>query len=133
MTARTQPPLVPRPLARRAFLSAAAVADGALAVACADRAMGGPVLSAPRPPRLRVRQRGVGPGQILRVTLMEDDGTSWSAAVAVDSTWREQSLPLAAPLRSDVASCFQRGSRASGPTTGWDRRLVGAAPKAAAA
>ncbi len=58
--------------------------------------MGGRVLSAARTPRLRVRQRGVGPGQILRVTLMEDDGTSWSAAVAVDSTWREQSLPLAA-------------------------------------
>jgi hypothetical protein len=44
------------------------------------------VLSAARTPRLRVRQRGVGPGQILRVTLMEDDATSWSAAVAVDST-----------------------------------------------
>ncbi len=27
---------------------------------------------------------------------MEDDGTSWSAAVPVDSTWREASLPLAA-------------------------------------
>ena len=27
---------------------------------------------------------------------MEDDGTSWSAAVTVDGTWDEQSLPLAA-------------------------------------
>jgi hypothetical protein len=27
---------------------------------------------------------------------MEDDGTSWSAAVAVDGTWREQVIPLAA-------------------------------------
>jgi hypothetical protein len=27
---------------------------------------------------------------------MEDDGTSWSAAVPVDSTWSEQSVPLAA-------------------------------------
>src|SRR5260370_26320238 len=61
-----------------------------LAVACADRAVGAPVLSAARTPRLRVRQRGVGPGQILRVTLTEDDGTSWSAAVAVHTTWREQ-------------------------------------------
>jgi hypothetical protein len=26
---------------------------------------------------------------------MEDDGTSWSAAVPVDSTWSEPSLPLA--------------------------------------
>jgi len=27
---------------------------------------------------------------------MEDDGTSWSAAVAVDSTWSEQAIPIAA-------------------------------------
>jgi hypothetical protein len=27
---------------------------------------------------------------------MEDDGTSWSAAVPVDSTWSEPSLPLSA-------------------------------------
>jgi hypothetical protein len=45
---------------------------------------------------LRVRLRGLGPRQILHVTLMEDDGTSWGAAVPVDSTWSEQSLPLAA-------------------------------------
>jgi hypothetical protein len=32
----------------------------------------------------------------LHVTLVEDDGTSWSAAVPVDSTWQEPSLPLAA-------------------------------------
>jgi hypothetical protein len=44
---------------------------------------------------LHVRLRGLGPHQILHVTLMEDDGTSWSAAVPVDSTWGEQSLPLA--------------------------------------
>jgi hypothetical protein len=45
---------------------------------------------------LRVRLRGVGPRQILHVTLMEDDGTSWSAQVSVDSTWSERSLPLTA-------------------------------------
>jgi hypothetical protein len=45
---------------------------------------------------LQVRLRGLGPRQVLNVTLMEDDGTSWSAAVPVDSTWSEQSLPLAA-------------------------------------
>jgi hypothetical protein len=45
---------------------------------------------------LHVRLRGVGPRQTLHVTLMEDDGTSWTAAVAVDSTWSERSLPLAA-------------------------------------
>ena len=45
---------------------------------------------------LHLRLRGIGPRQILHVTLMEDDGTSWSAAVPVDSTWSERSLPLAA-------------------------------------
>jgi hypothetical protein len=43
-----------------------------------------------------VRLRGLGPRQVLHVTLMEDDGTSWSAAVPVDSTWNERDLPLAA-------------------------------------
>jgi hypothetical protein len=43
-----------------------------------------------------VRLRGVGPHQLLHVTLMEDDGTSWSAAVPADTTWSERSLPLAA-------------------------------------
>ncbi|HEY6208995.1 MAG TPA: hypothetical protein VIW28_08050 [Gemmatimonadales bacterium] len=45
---------------------------------------------------LQVRLRGLGPRQTLHVTLMEDDGTSWTAALPVDSTWREQALPLAA-------------------------------------
>ncbi len=44
---------------------------------------------------VRLRLRGLGPRQVLHVTLMEDDGTSWSAAVPVDSTWSEPSLPLA--------------------------------------
>jgi hypothetical protein len=44
---------------------------------------------------LWVRLRGLGARQILHVTLMEDDGTSWSAAVPVDSTWSERALPLA--------------------------------------
>jgi len=44
---------------------------------------------------LHLRLRGLGPRQILHVTLMEDDGTSWSAAVPVDSTWSERSLPIA--------------------------------------
>jgi hypothetical protein len=43
---------------------------------------------------LEVRVRGLGPRQRLHITLMEDDGTSWSAAVTVDSGWSEQSLPL---------------------------------------
>ncbi|HEV8150750.1 MAG TPA: hypothetical protein VGP61_11245 [Gemmatimonadales bacterium] len=45
---------------------------------------------------LRLRLRGLGQRQILHVTLMEDDGTSWSASVAVDRTWSERALPLSA-------------------------------------
>jgi len=45
---------------------------------------------------LHVRVRGLGARQILHVTLMEDDATSWSAAVPVDSSWSERALPLAA-------------------------------------
>ena len=41
-----------------------------------------------------MRLRGLGPRQVLHLTLVEDDGTSWSAAVPVDSTWAERSLPL---------------------------------------
>jgi hypothetical protein len=43
---------------------------------------------------VRLRLRGLGPRQRLHVTLMEDDGTSWSAALSVDSSWAEPSLPL---------------------------------------
>ena len=43
---------------------------------------------------LHVRLRGLGARQILHVTLMEDDGTSWSAAVPVDSSWSERAVPL---------------------------------------
>jgi hypothetical protein len=45
---------------------------------------------------LHLRLRGLGPRQVLNVTLMEDDGTSWSAAVPVDSSWSEQTVPLPA-------------------------------------
>jgi len=45
--------------------------------------------------QLVVRLRGLGSRQTLRVALMEDDGTTWSTTVTVDSIWREQSLPLA--------------------------------------
>jgi hypothetical protein len=31
---------------------------------------------------------------VLHVTLMEDDGTSWSSALIVDSAWSERTLPL---------------------------------------
>jgi hypothetical protein len=45
---------------------------------------------------VRVRVRGLGAHQILHLTLMEDDGTCWSAAIPVDSSWSEPSLSLAA-------------------------------------
>lgn len=45
---------------------------------------------------VRLRLRGLGPQPRLHVTLMEDDGTSWSRAVPVDTSWTELSLPLAA-------------------------------------
>jgi hypothetical protein len=44
---------------------------------------------------VHIRLRGLGAHQVLTVTLMEDDGTSWSAPVTVDSTWSEVSIPLA--------------------------------------
>jgi hypothetical protein len=43
---------------------------------------------------LHLRLRGLGPRQILHVTLIEDDGTSWVTALPVDSAWSEHSLPL---------------------------------------
>ena len=45
---------------------------------------------------VRLRLRGLGARQVLHVSLMEDDGTTWSAAVSVDSTWTEQTVPLTA-------------------------------------
>ncbi len=44
---------------------------------------------------LSLRVRGLGGRQTLHVTLMEADGTSWTAAVPLDSTWRDTSVPLA--------------------------------------
>jgi hypothetical protein len=43
---------------------------------------------------LRVRVRGLSSQQTVHVTLMEDDGTSWTAPLHVDSTWQEQTVPL---------------------------------------
>ena len=44
--------------------------------------------------RLRLRALEGGGKQTLHVTLMEDDGTSWTAPLVVDSTWSEQTLAL---------------------------------------
>ena len=43
---------------------------------------------------LHVRLRGLSNQQVVHLTLMEDDGTSWIAALNVDSTWQEQTIPL---------------------------------------
>ena len=43
---------------------------------------------------LQLRLRGLGASQVLHVTLMEDDGTSWTTALTVDSSWSERSVPL---------------------------------------
>jgi hypothetical protein len=49
-----------------------------------------------------VRLRGLGARQTLHVTLVEDDGTSWSVAVPADSTWSERTIRLTdfAPARA---------------------------------
>ena len=44
---------------------------------------------------LRIGLRGLGARQVLHVTLVEEDGTSWSAPLVVDSTWKERFIPLA--------------------------------------
>jgi hypothetical protein len=44
---------------------------------------------------VRLRLRGLGPRQVLHVTLMEDDGTSWRSALTVAHAWSEVTLPLA--------------------------------------
>jgi hypothetical protein len=41
-----------------------------------------------------LRLRGLGARQTLYLTLMEDDGTSWTAPVTVDSTWSETMVSL---------------------------------------
>ena len=43
---------------------------------------------------VRIRVRAIGPHEVLHVTLMEDDGTSWTAPVTVDSAWADQVIRL---------------------------------------
>lgn len=54
------------------------------------------------PDRLTLRARGLRPGQVLHVTLVEHDGTSWGAPVTLDSVWAEHVIPLTTltPVRS---------------------------------
>ena len=39
--------------------------------------------------------RGLGARQVLHVTLVERDGTSWTAPLVVDSSWSQRTIPLA--------------------------------------
>jgi hypothetical protein len=41
-----------------------------------------------------VRLRGLGPAQVLHLTLVESDGTAWSAPVTIDSGWSDRRIPL---------------------------------------
>lgn len=43
---------------------------------------------------LKLRLRGTGPQQTLYVTLVERDGTSWSAPIVLDPNWTERSVDL---------------------------------------
>jgi hypothetical protein len=54
------------------------------------------------PHSMKIRLRGTGPRQTVHVTLVERDGTSWSAPVSVDSTWTERTIPISTfrPARS---------------------------------
>lgn len=49
-----------------------------------------------------VRLRATTPGDLVHLTLVEGDGTSWSATVRGDTAWSERRIPLArfAPARS---------------------------------
>ena len=44
---------------------------------------------------VRIKLRGLSAQQTLHVTLMEDDGTSWTTLVTLDTTWQERMIPLA--------------------------------------
>ena len=51
---------------------------------------------------LRVRLRGVNGGDVVHLTLVERDGTSWGTELRADTAWREVTVPLAdlRPTRS---------------------------------
>jgi hypothetical protein len=71
---------------------------------------------------LRIRLRGVGLRQILHLTLMEADGTSWTTPIEIDSSWAERTIPLTA-LRAGRGVLLPQGfpgqwSYWVGPATG---------------
>jgi predicted alpha/beta superfamily hydrolase len=77
-----------------------ALVDYTTSLAVADRIAGrAGALAGAR--RLTIRARGLAAGQVLHVTLVERDGTSWGAAVPLDAAWADRSVPLSAlkPVR----------------------------------
>ena len=57
---------------------------------------------------LHLRLRGLGARQQLHLTLVEHDGTSWSTAIAVDSTWQDCAIPLTG-LRAERSVLLPQG------------------------
>jgi hypothetical protein len=51
---------------------------------------------------VQVRLRAAAPGDIVHLTLVERDGSSWSAEVRADTAWSERTIPIAGfkPARS---------------------------------
>jgi hypothetical protein len=43
---------------------------------------------------VHVRARALGPGQVAHITLMEDDGTSWTHALRLDTAWVDRAVPV---------------------------------------
>jgi hypothetical protein len=90
-------PVTARPLFRLrlpAGEGGSTLADYTASLVVLDRIRSrGPAITEARAVRLRLR--GLGPRQVLHLTLMEDDGTSWTRAVPMDSSWSEITVPLA--------------------------------------
>lgn len=53
---------------------------------------------------VRLTLRGIGPRQVLHVTLVERDGTGWSAPVEVGPEWQERVVPVARFRRGRAAN-----------------------------
>ncbi|GAC1654653.1 MAG: hypothetical protein NVS4B3_18840 [Gemmatimonadaceae bacterium] len=91
-------------------------------------------ISLPSAKSLTVRARGLGPQQVLHITLVEQDGTSWSVPITLDSVWGERSIRLAQlkPARSVAAPPGFPGNAGYWITPASGRGGPGDAPRLAA-
>jgi hypothetical protein len=48
-----------------------------------------------QPTAVRIRLRAETVGDVVQLTLVERDGSSWSAPVRADTAWKERTIPLA--------------------------------------